>query len=343
MPLLSETVLVDAVMNATERMTRHEQRLSDTDTIALFYEGTNILANQEQVAALRTSQRRPVSFPVLQKHDTPLRTARRISTSPTMSTSAMVDLTWQTIGFEVGREEAVNADNYISATMDLANQIQKGIQAVVKSLDSTCTTVLNNARNADLSSLDLQGVSVNSNAYEVAQNKFYSYLPTIMRKNEIEGPYAIVSNIEGLATLTEMSTYGIYNQQNLEKLYQNYSHNYSSKIIPESGYSQKSFVFPTGSVGMLQWTEYDSRVGRNLESLQYYEMPISLTTPSGRNITLNFGVMYQCGPQDLSAKTAGLERAFTERWGLYVDVAFLTEYSSDDTSPIVKFNVPFAA
>lgn len=344
MPLLSATVLTDAVINATDRMTRHERRLNDTDVIGVFYEGTNSLVNEARVVEARASARRPTQIPVLQRHVTPLRTTRRIVEDPTMSTSEMVNLTWSTVGFEVGRQEAVNADNYIEAVADLGHQIEQGIRTVIESLDATGVTTLNAARNASLQNLTgLDGVTVVSNSYQVPNNKFFPYLPTIMRKNAIQGPYTVISNIEALATLTEMSTFGTYNQQNLEKLAQNYRIGYSSAITPEAGSSQKSFVFPTDSVGMLQWTEYDCRVGRTYDLLQYYEMPIDITTPTGINIKLNFGVKYSAGAKDLSAKLSGLERAFAETWGLYVDVAFITEYSSDDTSPIVKFDVAFAS
>lgn len=341
MALLSATVLEDAVIAAQDRMTRHENRLTDTDVVGLFYQGTSNLVSGDEVKALRQSASRPVKIPVVQRLDTTVRTTRRITGSPTLSTSAFVTTSWNTVGFEVGVERAVNQDNYISAQKDLENQIYHGIRRVIESLDSTATGVLDAAKNTALVASTLPDVTIASSAYEVPQASLYSYLPTLMKKNNIQGPYSIVSNVEGLAQITQMSTQDRYNQAYLAKLYEGYNIGYSSNITAETGYAQKAYVLPNESVGMIQWTETDCR-DAVIDSplLSYYEMPISLTTPKGQDITLNFGVKYSAGPMDLSAKRAGLERAFAERWEFYVDVAFLTEYSSDTTSPIVKFNIP---
>lgn len=340
MALLAATVLEDAVIMAQDRMTSYEERLTDTDVIAMFFQGANALVSADEVVAARASARRPVKIPVLTRLDTPVRTARQINESPTMSTSAFVTPTWQTVGFAVGRQEAVNADNYKAAAEDLSHQISSGIRKIVEHIDNLAVGVLDAAKYATPPASAISGVTVASGAYEMTQAKFYSSLPALMKKLNIQGPYSILSNVEALAQITEMGTYAQYNQQNLAKLYEGYNIGYSSNIDPETDYIQKSYVLPTNSVGLLQWTEYDARVGRNHDLLKYFEMPISLTTPKGQQITLNFGVKYSAGATDLSAKLSGLERAFAETWGLYVDIAFVTQYSSDSTSPIVKFNIP---
>lgn len=340
MALLAATVLEDAVIMAQKRMTDHENRITNTDAVAMFAQGVNSLVDAATFASLRASARRPVKIPVLQRLDTPVRTVRQINESPTMATSAFVTPTWQTVGFAVGRQEAVNADNAFEASVELSHQITSGIRKVVTYIDDLCVDVLDTAKYATPPASALTGVTVASGAYEMSQAKFYANLPAIMEKLDILGPYSILSNVEALAQITEMGTYQTYNQVNLAKLYEGYNIGYSSNIAPEDNYIQKSYVLPNNSVGMLQWTEFDARQGRDYDLLKYFEMPISFTTKRGQNITLNFGVRYAAGSTDLSAKLSGLERAFAETWGLYVDIAFVTQYSSDSTSPIVKFNIP---
>lgn len=333
------TILQDAVVTAYDNLTKFENRIPDLDSIAAFSKYTSELVPQATIDNLKVSARRPVKIPVFKKYNPTVRTVRRITAAPADVDTDFLPVTWETVGGEVGLVESVSVDNYLGSVQSLAHQIQGLIANVVNTLDVKANTKLEASKFATPGATSLSGVAVTAGAYVMAQTNFYQYAPTLMRKLKMKGPYQVFSNIEAMAELDRISTYGANNSQNLQTLTRNYEFNYSTNLAADASMKQTSFLVPAGSLGFLQWVEKDARDRRSNGTYSYDIMPITLNLPSGGSITLNFGVMEQAGPADKSATWTGLERAWTQSWGLYCDVAFISQYSSvSGETPIVKFN-----
>lgn len=333
------TVLQDAVIDAYEQLEKFENRIPDMDSIVAFDKYTTSLVSPTEIENLRVSARRPVKIPVFKKYDPVVRTGRRISASPAEVDTDFMPITWATVGGEIGLVDSVSVDNYKGSVAKMSHQIQGLIRNVISELDIRANAKLEATKFATPPASVLAGVTVASGAYVMGQDKFYQYAPTLMRKLKMKGPFQVFSNIEALAELDRISTYGANNSQNLQTLVKNFEFNYSSNLSADANMKQTSFLVPSGSLGFLQWTERDARNRRSNGVYSYDLMPISLTLPSGGSFTLQFGVMHEQGPSDQSAVASGLERAWTEKWGLYCDVAFVSQYSSvSGETPVVKFN-----
>ncbi|GAB3948364.1 hypothetical protein GCM10028805_22570 [Spirosoma harenae] len=337
---LSATVFNSAVLKAKDRLMAFEKRRPDLGVLEAFDKYKNGIINPTEHARLRASARRPIETVVRKKSTPTVLSTRTISATPNGSQTAKVTLSYNTYGGAVGVTEAINADNYLDATDDLAGQIEDLIRAICLQLETDGTSFLEAAKYTSLPTSSLFGAPV-SNAYETTTKDVFMQLPAALRKLGMTGPFHMISNVEALATITEKQTFGAYNQQNLEKLLAGYEFAFSPSISANSGSFSKNYVIPTNSLSMVQWTEFDCRkgIGSYDAGKKYYTMPFTFTSLSGYTFTIEFGVVYVGATVDKSAVIPGLERSWTEAWYPFVDIAFAKAYSSDTSSPIVKVNV----
>lgn len=338
MAAIAGTVLENAVLLATDKFTKFEKRRPDLGIVGAFNSEESGLVDEATIKKNRASPRRVQNIAVLNRQQTTIYDTRSLIHAPMGSTSAKVGLNWKTYRFDVGVTEAINADNYITAQADLANQLEQGIRDVLKQMDADFATFLELGKYSALPSSSL--MSINGGAYQTTQKDLWINLPAVMRGLELDGPYHMISNVEALANLTYVSTYGAANQQNLQKLIDNYVFSYSKNVNP--GASREAYyAIPTGSLAMVPWTEYDCRKpgGRgSYDGGEYYdEMTLEFMALGGQKFSLTFGFRYLGGGQDKSAILPGLERAYTDSWQLAVDVAPVKAYSSEaGKSPIIK-------
>ncbi|AKD55025.1 hypothetical protein [Spirosoma radiotolerans] len=338
MAAIAGTVLENAVLMATDRFQQFEKRRPDLGVVGAFTKYGENLIDAATIKKNRASARRTQNIAVLNRQQTTIYDTRSLTHAPMGSTSAKVGLNWKTYRFDVGVTEAINADNYISASADLANQLEQGIRDVLLAMDADFTTFTELGKYSALPASSLMGIS--GGAYQTTQKDLWINLPAVMRKLMLQGPYHMLSNVEALANLTNVSTYGQANQQNLQKLINNYEFGYSPNINP-GGSKEAYYAIPTGSVAMVDWVEYDCRKpgGRgSYDGGEFYDtMTLEFTALGGEQFSLTFGFRYLGGGQDKSAILPGLERAYTDSWQLAVDVAPVKAYSSEaGKSPIVK-------
>ncbi len=342
---LSATVFNSAVLKAKDAMMAFEKRRPDLGVLEAFdrYKG-GIITPAEQ-ARLRASARRPVETVVRKRSKPAVLTTRTIDAVPEGSQTEKIALQYSTYGGVVGVVESINADNYLDATDDLAGQIEDLMRSICEKLETNLTLYLEASKYTSLPDSSLMGTPVGG-AYATDTKNLFMQLPAVMRKMMMTGPFHMISNVEAMTTVLEKSTFGTYNQQNLEKLLAGYEFAYSQAITPVTGKFASSYVIPTNSLSITQWQEYDCRkgIGSYDSGLKYYTMPFSFTTLSGYTFTLEFGIVYVGKPENRVATLPALERAYAEYWYPFVDIAPAKAYSSVATqSPIVKFNVAQAS
>lgn len=337
MSAIAATTLEKAVLRARDKFMAFEKRRPDLGTVEAFDKYTNLLVQENQIKSLRASARRPVEIAVLTNQTGTIKTERSLTITPDTTVSAKVPFTWDTFGFDVGVTEAVNADNYISAEEDLADQIYQRMRDLLKELDAQGAAFLEAGKWSSLPTTSLMGIS--GGAYTTTTDKIFINAPAVMRNLELQGPYHALSNVEALANRTNISTFGQYNQQNLEKLMGGYEWGYSKNLEPGEGNQEVYYMVPTGSLGLMSWVEYDCRAGRGSydAGYKYDTMTMEFTSLSGYNFSVEMGFLYIGEGKNMSATLPGLERAYTEAWSFFVDVSFVKAYSSESgVSPIVK-------
>jgi hypothetical protein len=342
---LSASVFTNAVLKAKDAMMAFEKRRPDLGVLEAFDKYKNGIISPSEQTRLRSSARRPVETIVRKRSTPPVLTTRTITAQPTGSNTAKVGLNYNTYGGVVGLIESVNADNYLTAEDDLAGQLEDLIRSICEKLETDGTSMLEAAKFSSLPVSSLMGTPTGG-AYSTNTKDLYLQLPSVMRKLNMTGPFHMISNVEAMSIVLEKTTFGTYNQQNLEKLLAGYEFAYSPAITPSTGNFASSYVIPTNSLSITQWTEYDCRkgIGSYDSGLKYYTMPLTFTSLSGYTFTLELGVVYVGKPENHADIIPGLERAYTEYWYPFVDIAFAKAYSSVATqSPIVKLNVAAAA
>ncbi|GAB2582435.1 hypothetical protein [Spirosoma areae] len=338
MAAIAGTVLENAVLMARDRFMNFEKRRPDLGVVGAFNKYGDNLIDAGTMKKNRASARRQTNIVVLNRQQTVVRDTRSVNITPMGSTSAKVGLNWKSYGFDVGVVESINADNYITAQADLANQLEQGIRDVLKAIDADFATFLELGKYSALPASTLMAIS--GGAYLTTQKDIWVNLPAVMRNLELDGPYHMLSNIEALANLTELSIHGTYNDQNRQKLIQNYEFGYSKNLNPGTS-NEVYYAVPTGSLAMVDWVEYDCRKpggrGSYDGGLYYDTMTLEFTALGGEKFSLTFGFMYRGEAQDKSAILPGLERAYADAWSLFVDIAPIKAYSSEaGKSPVVK-------
>lgn len=338
MAAIAGTVLETAILMAKDRFMKFEKRRPDLGVVAAFNAYGESLVDKETLKKNRASARRQSNIVVLNRQATTIRDKRSVNITPMGSTSAKVGLNYKTYGFDVGVIESINADNYITAQADLANQLEQGIRDVLKAVDADFSTFLELGKYSALPASSLMGIA--GGAYTTTQTDLWVNLPAVMRNLELDGPYHMLSNIEALANLSNISTYGQANERNLEKLIKNYEFGYSKNLTPGTS-KEVYYAIPTGSLAMVPWIEYDCRKpggrGSYDGGLYYDTMALEFTALGGEKFVLEFGYMYKGEASDQSAILPGLERAYGDAWSLFVDIAPIKAYSSEaGKSPVVK-------
>jgi hypothetical protein len=157
-----------------------------------------------------------------------------------------------------------------------------------------------------------------------------------MTLNDLNGRFVNVANTEAQKTLLKYESMGMANQVNLKAVLDgtlehasNFRH-YLSNRVPLGGNKEVHYVYPEGAFGVFQWNPQDYVQNRSIEGkVKYYTWNDPFL-----GITWNVKETEEC--QDLSATYAGLTDAIVTKYQFTADLAYMTPYSSDSSSPIIK-------
>jgi hypothetical protein len=269
--------------------------------------------------------------------------AASVITSPTCSptgqrpVSAFQALTWAYVGFQVKIIPSLNEGNMISLADDLALQLRMGWKAVFANLDTSAVNKLETSKNAASAASNISTISTSGGVYDYTGDPkdFYLYAPGLMGINDLEGPFNDVSNTESVSTILRIETLGLNNSENMRGVLEGqlpYSlgfRNYMTNRLSPGSHKEVHYMFPDGSVGVYNWVDPDSVAGRTAGNKSW-------DTMSDPFFGFDWGVYKIADCTDASAQSTGLTRAYSEIWEVGAYFAFLSDYSSDTTSPIIK-------
>lgn len=330
------TVLEDAVIQLGNNNTLNdfENRRPTFGALEAHRQDTNLLVPASEIEAARVAKGRPTKIPVLNKYAATKKTAYTCNFDPDAVTSAFVTPTWATIGFDVAIEGAINADNYISAVRDMAHQMGMGLQMVGKDLDTAAVTALEAAK-SQVNASTLYPVVGNSMRISNADKlNFYKKIGSIFRRNDMDLPVMDISNTETEIDFTFIGQQGASNDVNTAYQISGIQPFRSNRVTTASGVDETHYLVPRGSLAMLDWIPYDFRVGSRINEGEYW------TTVVDPIFGFTWAVRYKRSCVDSSGTYARqTPAAMREEYSFRMDYSFMSSYSSDTSSPILKAEV----
>jgi hypothetical protein len=333
---LIATVLEDAVIKVRNRSTFNdfETRRPIFGALEAHRLDTNQLVPAAEIEAARISKGRPVKLPVLKKYDATLKTAYTCAFDPDAVESAFVTPTWATIGFDISREGAINADNYIEAADDLAHQIEMGLQMIGKTLDTAAVSNLNASKTAVNASTLYPVVGNTMQVSAADQLNFYKKIGSIMRRNDLDLPVMDISNTESEIDFTFIGQQGAANDVNRAYQIGGILPFRSNRVATASGVAETHYLVPRGSLGMLTWIPYDFRIGSIINEGEYWSTQVDPL------FGFTWAVRYKRSCVDSSGTyTRQTPASMREEWSFRMDYSYLSSYSSDTSSPIFKAEI----
>lgn len=331
MALLSQTVLQDAIVNADGRFGKFENRLSEYGALEAYKDNAPKMLTPTQIDKVKKSIVRTVKVPVLNKATTTIITAPTCNPTGGRPTSALKALTWVYRGFEVQIIPSVNDGNEITLEEDLGQQLHMGWKGLFSNMDSLAVTSLETNKSAAAATSSYSDIITTSAAgydYIGDPKDFILYRQGLMKINDLDYGGNDVANAEAISNQLLIQTFGANNQQNLAQINRGYK-NYWTNRIATAGNNEVHYLFPDGVVGIYNWIQPDNRVGRVAGNKEWDKMQDPM-----------FGFDWELYKVkdcvDASAEMEGNARAYGEIWQIGAYFAYLTDYSSDTSSPIIK-------
>lgn len=331
MAILSATVLQDAIASIKGRFGTFEHRLSNYGALQSFKDNAPKMLVPSAIEGIKKSIAQPTKIPVLNKATTTVITAPSCAPTGGRPVSAFKTLTWAYKGFEVKVIPSINEGNYIKLEDDLGQQLHDGWKAVFANMDSAAVTTLETNKSAVAAESNYSGVITTSAAgydYTGDPEKFVLYKQGLMALNDLDYGGNDVQNAEAISNQLLIASYGANNQMNLAQANSGYKNYYTNRIAPGDN-NEVHYLFPDGSVGIYNWIQPDNRVGRVAGNKEWSQMQDPM-------FGFDWEVYKVKDCIDASAEMTGNVRAYGEIWQIGAFFAYLTDYSSDTSSPIIK-------
>lgn len=332
------TILLDAIVDISSgKFGDFEKRLSTYGALQAFKDNAPRFIPPSAIENIKKSIRQPEKIPALNKFDVTLTTAPTCDPGCNPVTSAYKAITWAYMGFPVCYVPSENLDNYVTLREDIAMQMAMGWKKVFATLDTNSVTVLEANKSAAVVSSTNPNVTSGAGGYDYLgkPEEFFMFAPGLLAINDMDsGSLNDVANSESMATMLRIQTFGANNSQNLKAIIPNaWSHYLTNRIAPGAN-QEVHYLFPDGVLGVYNWIDPDSRAGRvaGASTWATIQDPMfgfdwsvysvaacvdNTSTPTGRTMANN-------------------TRAYMEKKEIGAWFAFITDYSSDTSTPIIK-------
>lgn len=329
---LTPTQLQDAIIMVQDgKFGSFENRLSEYGALRAFKDNAPRLLSENTVETMKKSVRRTQKVPVLNKYNATVLDAPSCNVTGATQTSAFKSLVWAFVGFETKVTPSDYEDNYISETEGFAQQLAMGWKAVFGSLDTSAVSTLEANKSAALVESAGQNIETEAGNYAYAGEieEMFINIPGLMMINDLNGPYNDIANSEAQATLKKIEAFGANNYFNAAGVSQmgDYRHFLTNRISPLPD-REAHYICPDGSIGIYNWVDSDSRAKRvaGNKSWDTFRDPM---------FGFDWSIYSIEDCVDASA-TNGNARVYSQKAQIGAWFAFVTEYSSDTTSPIIK-------
>lgn len=321
---------------ANSSLDKQENRGTGLGLLSLVKRDTPNLIRTSDIIAARGTAARTTKIPVLQRISYSLGSARSCTGETQSSTSALVTVSWSTVtgGFHMVPSQYMN--NEIAYVEDFAHKMQQLELAIAKQLDSAVYTKLDAVKSTTFTA-DGAPFSFVSNVIQIPNGDKSTYLSELYQslyQDDFVAPFNIVASPQLMAVNQYFANQGAGNSANTVFQFGDFSFDYSNRVTKSSGAHSTFFVMPTGSIGILDWVDPDSRAGLRINEGNYY------TTFNFPMIGINSGLHVQLACADNTTEGgAGLEASVVEKFNFSFDYALVSPYISTGASPIYKADI----
>lgn len=337
---LTNTQLQDAIIIAKGLFGSFENRISEYGVLQAYLDSTPLLLPGVVMDNIKKSPVQVTKIPFVKKNAITPGTSRTCTITGALSDTAFQTLTWNTLNFPIKMTPSKYAGNYITPEADYGMQLNNGLRAVLAALDTAGAAALENNKATWLQTVGSNLGTAGAGEYDVTLANLYKVIPSIMKRNDIQGPYINIANTEAEATLLGMMTYGANNQQNQAGLLgilpmAGKFNNYFSNRITASGL-EAHYIAPVGSLGLFTWNNFEHQNG--------------VITSDGKKFFTRqdpiLGLTWDVTQYTVCETDANYQQVVStyEQWS--IDYTMLSDYSSESTvvstvteikSPIIKF------
>lgn len=330
---LTATQIADAMVSAKGYYYgKFENRPSVYGAFQAFLDNAEKLLPKSMIEGVKESPVHKVQISMLNKYAATLLQSRSCEITGDEVTSAVKALSWATKGFKIQVTPALNQDNYISDQDSFAHQLAMGMKTVQANLDTVALNTFEVNKSAILAASKL--ATQENAAYKISfkdyeAKKLYASIPGIMSINDLEGPFIDVANGEEQAMMKWYATLGAQNQQDINMLLgQDFMFYLTNRLNPGDNRAIH-YVAPEGSIGVYNWVDWEARTNAKLNE---GDKKYTLQDPI-------LGITWGVHERNVCVNVEGRGSCYSTIYEFTSDFAFVSAYSSDTSSPIVKFVV----
>ena len=320
-------------------MTEPELRRLATPTMATLLKNQQFL--QPGLADIKPTDSRTNSTYILDKSSHSVGSARAYNHTGSKGASTKVDLTWTThsADFNISLK---NADNNLFNWNELFdNEVKSALIALHENMESTATAWLNTNRTQDITPTTPLTATWDDSAYIVGvaaadADYFVQVVKAFMWENKYKGMLDMVCDPKLYVILERALYQGDANSTNLGFQFQNVNIMPTTGAVATAidGYTGLCFVFPSNTVGAMNWIPRLNREGKQTNLYTYdamgdlFGLPITWATH-----------VYETGAD--SQSLGGERQDVDEEWEFSTDISMLKAPipSGTNESTIYKFGL----
>lgn len=342
---LEATAQVEAQVMAQRFYGSFENRFSSFGAIKSYFDNAAALLPVDQLKRIKNAgNARDIAFPIMTKQNLTVITERSCNLLGVEPVSQKPTFTTIIRGFEIKLYPMVLDNNEFSMQQAYAQQMANGLRSVFSNLDTFAAAQLEAGKSTSLATVDLPGVTINANAYEIDfdnADDLYFILPTILEKNDVrQFDHNNIANSEARKRMLEYESFGTDNNQNRRGVLDGnlpsangFRHYTSNRIVPGAGIQETHYLVPFGGIGAFTYNHNDAVAGRRIETQQMYLQTDTI-----------FGVTWDVREQgicdDLSATYGDEYKAvYGTKYQFAANFVFMNAFSSDTSRANLKVNV----
>jgi hypothetical protein len=208
-----------------------------------------------------------------------------------------------------------------------------GWKAIFGNLDAKAVTALETNKSTGLVTSTNENIVTEAGnyAYSGKAEEMFLSIPGLMMLNDLNGPYNDIANSEAKSTFLRVEAFGQNNYMDLNgvvKLNGDYKHFLTNRVVPSAGDNETHYFAPMGSIGVYNWIDFDSKAKQVAGNKEWNSFQDPMF-----GFDWSYYKVKDC--HDATA-TNGNARVYGEIGQVGAWFAFVTDYSSDTTSPIIK-------
>lgn len=320
-----------------------EGRPSHYGALNAFYRNTDTLFDAESLAKIRLMPAsRTIVIPILNAFDVPIGTVRTCVINTVDIGVTKKQVVRFHIEFDIDVVPSEYDDNAIGYELALRQKLTMAKQSVYKLLDKTCAVFLDTNKDTTVP-IGAQPLYVGA-AGEFQLPKlldFYNNVGTIMEMQDLNGPFHDVANTAALADQNWLQNPGggaAYNTKAIMDAAQISNFEYTNRIAPATGQRGVHYLFPQGSIGIINFIDSYYREAPNLNALEMVDQHRSISDARFYgHINDNVFPDWQWGTMELLDCKDGAPRYFAKHAADFALVADFTSKAGE--SPIKKFSI----